>query len=228
MKVMIASPNNTGINNAYVTNALAYNTYWLGRMGIDCTPPLSYDEHPISAARNQICKDFLEKSEADYLFMYDADTVLPPSAIAALINSNKPVIAGWYLSRKGSGLPVVLKKLTNRRLCAVENFNNYRSLTLDQFKALPHPIATIDAVGAGCLLISRQTLQKLKKPYFLEWYDGLAQQLGVKNYKGHRFGEDLWFCERCYEANISVLIDKRVFCGHWSWTIIDKRYLIPK
>jgi len=221
MKVMVASPNNTGINNAYVTNALAYNLYWLGRMGIEVTPPLSYDEHPISAARNKICKEFLEKSDADYLFMYDADTVIPPFGIVTLIRAIKPVISGWYLSRKGSGLPVVLKRLSNRLMCNAKDFNNYQSLTLQEFNSLPSPLTQVDAVGAGCFLISRETLKKLKYPYFLEWHEGMPEDR-------HKFGEDLWFCERCAEAGVQVVVHKEVFCGHIAWTVLDTRYLIPQ
>ena len=221
-KVFVVTPSNIGYRNEYCVHGMFSNAWNLGKAGIEAVSR-TYDEHPISVARNTSVRDFLTQKELkdfSHILFVDGDSVLQPTTACYLLERKKDVVSGYYLSRKGTGLPVIMKQKSKRPLCHLDNFNDYQALTLKEFYILPHKdqLVEVDAVGAGCLLVSRKAMEKISDPWFLEWHEGMKPDM-------HRFGEDLWFCENARKARFQIDIDRRCFTGHIAWTVLDDRYV---
>jgi hypothetical protein len=220
--VLIATPSNTGMRNEYSVNAMMSLCWVAGAYGVQIVNG-TYDEHPISLARNIACEEFLKSEKITHILFIDSDTVPNPDMLMKLLSHDVPIVSGWYLSRKGSGLPVAFKiegQIPQRNINVSINYSNFpkwRAYRLDEFLTLPKDkkgLVQVDGVGAGALLIKREALPHLSKPYFLE---DSSQKYG--------FGEDLWFSLNCKIAKIPIYVDLNCFCKHWTWGLIDMRHV---
>jgi len=222
--VMICCVNNSGFRNEYSTNSMFGIGWFLGANGIKAAS-YTFDSHPISVARNEACEVFMKSKEFTHIFFIDSDSVPKADIIIRLLQHDKPIVSGWYLSRAGSGLPVVLKivaKNTPKCLpCIIKKpktFPEWKAYTLQELLTAPKEKKTglvkVDAVGAGALLISREALSHLEKPYFYE------DHLNV-----HSFGEDLFFGLNCKFNKVPIYIDLNAFVSHFTWGLIDMRHV---
>jgi hypothetical protein len=221
--VLIATPNNTGMRNEYSVNAMMHLGWVCGAYGVQIIAG-TYDEHPISVARNMACEDLLSNDKITHIFFVDSDCVPDADIILRLLSYDVPVASGWYLSRKGSGLPVAFKleeSIANKTIVSIvgihDLFPKWRAYKLDEFLTLPKDkkgLIQVDGVGAGCLLIKRDVLSHLDKPFFYE-----------DNTKKYGFGEDLFFSLNCKLHGIPIYVDLNKFCKHWTWGLIDMRHV---
>ena len=220
--VLISCPNNTGMRNEYSVNAMIHLAWVCGAYGVQIIAG-TYDEHPISVARNMACEEMIKNDKITHLFFVDSDCVPDPDIILKFLEYDLPVVSGWYLSRKGSGLPVVFKleektESTMKELTVnVNKFPKWRAYKLEELLTLPkdkNGLTKVDGVGAGCLLIKREILSHLDQPYFFE-----------DNTKKYGFGEDLFFSLNCKLHNIPIHVDLNKFCKHWTWGLIDMRHV---
>ena len=80
--------------------------------------------------------------------------------------------------------------------------------TFDELKNLCKPPfkLQIHGGGMGCALIKTDIFRQLSYP----WYDWVNY---ANDHRG-MLSEDLYFCEKCKQANIPVFTDARVACGH--------------
>lgn len=203
-------------------NAMMGMGWFLGASGIQAAS-YTFDEHPISKARNMAVEAFLAAKQFTHLFFIDSDTVPKSDIIIRLLKYDLPVVSGWYLSRSGSGLPVVLKitgdtpATLNSIKLNPDKFPEYRAFKLTELLSAPkekNGLIKVDGVGAGALLIKREALSHLSKPYFFE--DPI-------NPKG--FGEDLYFGLNCKVNNIPIYVDLNAFCEHFGWGLIGMRHV---
>jgi hypothetical protein len=219
VKVFIGTPTKWGIN-PYTHLSWGYNMGMLWRhTDYEFMYPRMYDEAPIDEARNVSVEDF-KKSDADLFLTYDADQVFPPGVLLRLFKtmevSNKPIVGGWYLARKGTGTVVVFKRATRRELGNFNNFSSYEPysikelLTQTKSESTPYGrLLYVDGVGFGLMLIKREVFEKMKYPYFLQWSPAMNRDI-------QRFGEDLWFADQCAIHNIPICINAKCFIGHWA------------
>jgi hypothetical protein len=210
------------MRNEYSVNAMIHMGWVCGAYGIQIIAG-TYDEHPISVARNMACEEMLKAEKITHLFFVDSDCVPDADTILKFLGYDLPVVSGWYLSRKGSGLPVVFKleepaKTTMTELTVKrELFPKWRAYKLDELLTLPkdkNGLTKVDGVGGGCLLIKRETLSHLNQPYFFE-----------DNTKKYGFGEDLFFSLNCKVHDVPIYVDLSKFCKHWTWGLIDMRHV---
>jgi hypothetical protein len=217
--IFIACPNNTGMRNEYSVQSMFAMGWTLGAYGIGAAS-FTYDSHPISLARNIAVEEFLKSEKFTHLFFIDGDTVPKADVIVRLLQCNKPIVSGWYLSRGGSGLPVVLKitgdKLPDSMFGIVKNdidFPQWRAYGLKELltaeKEKDTGLIKVDGVGAGCLLIRREALPHLEKPYFFE-----------DPFKEKSFGEDLFFGLNCKIHGVPIYVDLNSFCAHFASGLI--------
>jgi len=221
--VLISCCNNTGMRNEYSVNAMIHLAWVCGAYGIQIIAG-TYDECPISVARNMACEEMLKNPKITHLFFVDSDCVPDPDTILKFLSYDLPVVSAWYLSRRGSGLPVVFKleestehKTIPSIVALHDLFPKWRSYKLDELLTLPkekNGLTKVDGVGAGCLLIKRETLSHLDQPYFFE-----------DNTKKYGFGEDLFFSLNCKLHDIPIYVDLNKFCKHWTWGLIDMRHV---
>lgn len=221
--VSIACVNNSGFRNEYSANGMFGIGWMLGASGIKAVSG-TYDSYPISVARNEAIEEFLKNSELTHIFFIDSDSVPKADIIVRLLQYDKPIVSGWYLSRAGTGLPVIMKIVGNTRpkikevIQNSETFPKWQAYTLEEFLTLPKDKETglvqVDGCGAGALLIKREVFSHLSKPYFHE-----------DHLKSHSFGEDLFFGYNCKLNKVPIHIDTNAFCEHFSWGLIGMRHV---
>ncbi len=154
-------------------------------------------EIPTDSNRNHIVADFL-KTDMDYLAMFDCDTY-PLLNPFNMLDSNKDVIGGAYFGWGKNGLRF-----------HVYQKNKEKSLAKIQYLQYPPAkrggLQKVDAVGAGCMLIKRRVLEKIKKP-FAYIYEPHIGRL--------KMSDDIAFCYRCQKAGFEVWVNWDHIASHF-------------
>lgn len=102
-----------------------------------------------SENRNYIASQAI-KNECSHLFFVDDDMIFPPDTLETLLEADKDIIGGVYMTKYEVQEPVV------------EFFDDKR----------PDDLFKCKAIGTGCLLIKTDVFRKLPQPWFkYEWYD---------------------------------------------------------
>lgn len=228
-KLRIVTPSSRNIFPA-VSNSLMYNVWELGKQGVEIDSPISYDEYPLSVARNTAFEEFLD-SDCTHLFTYDDDQVFPAGTLTRLLASDMPLVSGWYLSRAANLGLVVFGRDSRKKLLNVNDFNYYTPLSIKELSARRNPptpiFAKVDAVGMGAFLATKDAVKKLmdksreiNQPLFAEWSPTMAKDI-------HRFGEDLWFGEFCTATGLPIYVRLDCYVYHWAAQgfVIDDSFL---
>mgnify|MGYP001569069045 FL=1 len=144
-------------------------------------------------ARNEIIEQFLSskgmRSQADKLWLLDRD-VVPPShkpTIYSFLTADYPVVSGVTDIFSGTESYKQVYKLTE----------NGTYITQSPDKWPKSDLFVTDAVGAGCLCLSRALLEWMPKPWFE--FDG-------------EYGEDLNFCRK---TGHKIVVYQKMACRHY-------------
>ena len=144
----------------------------------------------ICRARNNIVKTFLN-SDNDLLFMLDADVIPPAGTTNALIEANKPIVAGVYFrfdnQNKSPIVPV-----------------------LNGFKDIDGRYGTATRAGAGCMMIQREVFQRLRDTAHNPPFSHIYEPDG----SGFILSEDWHFCEMAREIGYDIVVDTHIICSH--------------
>lgn len=165
---------------------------------------LSYSSiKPISNNRNTIVQKFLAIPDCDYLMMIDSDIVPPPN-IMRLIDFDKDIITPFMFTRqKGELLPLFLKR-DKDGIYSIDDYLNKTGLQ------------EIDATGTGCIIIKREVLEKVDKP-FENRYD----KDGIKV-----LGLDLSFCQKAKELGYRCWVHLDYVASHYyTYDLKDLYYI---
>jgi len=155
---------------------------------------------PITNNRNKIVKKFLE-SGMDYLLMIDSDNV-PPFEVLDLADYEKDivgVVCFGYL--KKMVIPFCLKKNTR---------GAYDVADFDEGDGLKE----VDAVGTGCIMISRKVLQDVGYPFRNEYKPDGTKKMGL----------DINFCRRAQEKGYKIYCQTDYLCSHWTTMDLKKSW----
>jgi len=158
-------------------------------------------QQPVDANRNQMVKTFLDKPNAEWLLMIDADCC-PQRDILKMVERDKPVVSAiTAISKGGVPRPVVLKN---------EN-GNYRVMGINEFyeKTQEKEVVNVDGVGTGCLLIKREVLENIEPPWFSFVYN---------EHGGLELGEDFYFSKKVQQNGFDMYIDTKQLCSHFRKT----------
>lgn len=140
--------------------------------------------------RNLIVKEFLE-TDFDYLLMIDSD-IVPTRNILDLVELDKDIIGGpcpqWH---ENDMYWVVMNEVKD----------GYKQVVVEKRDGLKQ----VDAIGSGCMLISRRVLKKIKAPFERKWSKDGVQELGL----------DFYFCKKAKDLGFEVWIDWNYPCSHW-------------
>jgi hypothetical protein len=153
-------------------------------------------------ARNALCDEFLNESDADILWFLDSD-VLPPDHVLDLVldEAHEWKVAGApypvFMVPPGGG---------DRQVCL---FTVYTKV--DE-KLVPSNIpqegkAWVDGLATGCLFIRREVFTELERPYFEFKYDEVSRDITE--------GEDLGFCRKMQALGYQFLTDFGMVCNHY-------------
>lgn len=158
----------------------------------------------VTTARNQICETALKlykEGKVTHLWFIDDDMVVKQGTIKALLDHDKDVVGSAYYGRN-------LKPIAY-------DVNPFK------FKVtIPRTgLHQIDGLGAGCLLIKCDILEKMAQKFGDLWW---FQNSMIEGEKGSMYlGEDVFFFRRLKEMGVPVFMDCDYQCGHMGAAIID-------
>lgn len=156
----------------------------------------------VPAQRELIMQDALEGG-FDYLFFVDDDIVLPPAALAMLVETVQSdpataVVGGLYYSRD-SARPIVVADWDSSDT-STAHVPAFTSTSTDR----------VDGIGFGCALLRTAAARRLTAPYFP------AHVYVERNIRRALLcDEDYLYCERVRRAGNNVRLDARVRCAHY-------------
>lgn len=111
-------------------------------------------------SRNNIADDFL-KSDAEWLFWIDSDTLVPAGAIERMIAHGKTLVSGLYYGKNPPHPPI-----------AYYSFNGaFRPIDQER-KWEKGEILQVDSVGFGCMLTHRSVFEDIQKNYEVYQVEG--------------------------------------------------------
>lgn len=198
MKILIAIPTYSDVEPE-VMKAI----YGLDRCGHNVFLDIVYG-YQIDDERNRIAREALDGGY-DYVFMVDADVVIPPNALRFLLEIPVPICSGIYIEKRW-----LKRNRTNAHHTNMNTFGrtiNYESedsLTAEQLIATGEKRVLVKGGGAGCLLVCTEVLRGTPEPWFRF----------VRYPDGDYLSEDLFFCEHTRAHGFSTYVDPRVECGH--------------
>jgi len=156
--------------------------------------------------RNKLAEHLLT-TDYTHLLMLDADHRHPADIVERLSrwvvrDPGKLVIAGLAFRRGQPYDPqVYLARGADGKL--------YQP---SQFKP---GLVRIDYAGTAAMLISREVFERIEKPWFAFDYSHADA--------GKWPGEDMWFCQACRDAGISIYADFSCVSPHLAESWIDQR-----
>ena len=156
----------------------------------------------IPAQREIIMLDAVENA-FDFLFFVDDDVVLPPDALALLLQTMQAdpqcaVAGGLYYSRD-SLRPIVVADWTSSDTSAAH---------VPAFTATS--TGEVGGIGFGCALLRVASAAAFAEPYFAAhiYIERAARRARLCD-------EDYLYCERVRNAGFTVRLDARVRCRHY-------------
>ena len=153
-----------------------------------------YSGMPFDHARNTACENMLANG-FEWLFFLDDDVVCPPHTVERLIANQRDIISGLYYRRAEPIVPVAMHIDRDGKAQWVTSWNP------------PGSTVEVDLVGAGCLLIHRRVLERMKPPWFT-W------QMGRETESPRKFSEDFAFCQKAKAEFFKVFLDTSLKCEH--------------
>lgn len=169
---------------------------------------------PYDMARNHACMMALQHGFS-HLFFYDSDVIAPKDAVLRLLAHNKPIVSGLYYRRSPPhGLPVMIKNGTW--------FTDY----------VPGSTVAVDMVGAGCLLLSRELLEKSppQRPGH-HWFDWRVnyKNMSIPDFPDDRnlsedFSYNVWIKR---QLGITTYVDTSIECRHAGFSQAVRGNMLP-
>jgi hypothetical protein len=151
---------------------------------------------PTTDNRHRIVKDFLD---GDYDFLISIDSDNPPrNNVLDLVFLNLDII--------GCPTPVWANKLRGGYPIYWNALNIVGDGFLPRSVSEDDGLVEVDAVGAGCLVIARRVLEKVKQPFADRFND-----FGFRD-----MGHDYLFCVKAKEAGFKVFTHYKYPCMHFN------------
>lgn len=154
------------------------------------------------SAANAIVREALQHDFITHIFWTEMDMVLPKDVIPRLLSLQKPIAAGVYFLRGGSGQPCLYAPTPVE---IKENPYLHTPIPIyDERGPFPLHRKAGGCPGMGCVLISMDVFRSIEEP----WFDLKANDVGKKN----GYGQDLYFFTKVRWAGYQVWIDPSVVC----------------
>lgn len=152
----------------------------------------------VHTARNVLAEEFL-KTDCEWAFWLDSDMVLPDNTIPVMMRWAKTMdakfLTGIYYQRIGEHRPLVLIRDEKK-----DKWGGFNVRPPEGSKA---PFR-VDYCGFGAVLMHRDVLQQLERPYFRY----------TTSDDNRDFSEDFYFCEQARKANIPLWAIPELDCLH--------------
>jgi hypothetical protein len=164
-------------------------------------------------ARNALAAEFLDSTEAEWLFLVDTDMGFAPDTVERLIASadlyKRPVVGALCFAGKRRARAE--HHVTRFYVCPtvysfVDNDDEIGFLPM-----LDYPrkqLIEVAGTGAACMIVHRRALQKVREKRGDTWFDLITL-------RGTTFSEDLSFCMRLASVDVPVFVDTAVTTSHY-------------
>lgn len=149
---------------------------------------------PFDHGRNVCCQKLLENN-FEYLLFLDDDVLPPADAYMKLAAHKADIVSGLYIRRSEPISPVMMRVQPDGVPVWVTNFPIGETIE-------------VDYVGAGCLLIHRNVIEKMAKP----WFDWCVDRDDLPMLA--KLSEDYYFCRKAKELGYKIKVDTSVQCEH--------------
>jgi len=151
----------------------------------------------VDQVRNLIA-DWAKKNSFSYVFFVDHDITFPPDTLEKLISHDKPVISGVYRQRsEDQHLEIYGNNYAKVSPEDLYSFSNYTDGNYDLIR--------IAGCGFGCVLVKTEVFDIVGYPQF-EYHVALDHK--------NTLSEDVDFCIKVNNKNLSVWCDRSIVCGH--------------
>lgn len=156
----------------------------------------------IVSSRNLI-RNYLLNHGYDYLLSLEQDVIPPPEVIETLLEHKKDIVSGVYFNYKEeNGNKILIPVLWE------ESEDKTKLIPFKEEKVLKPDFISVKACGLGCVLISREVLEKVTFRYEEPNFD------------------DLSFCSDAIKEGFEIFADTSIKCLHlivgFSWEDIKK------
>lgn len=157
----------------------------------------------VGEARNEIVKHALEYrgllgEKFTHVFFVDDDVLIPPHALAQLLNHNKPIVSGLYYAKMATPQPLILS-------------DAFGGVLTDW---TPGDLVDCHAHGMGCTLIAREVFEAIGGPWFQTTNQRFMSPDGTP-VMWHQT-EDVFFLDKARAARFQPCVDTGLFCFHYS------------
>lgn len=175
----------------------------------------------LEEGRNQLVATFLDNTECEWLFMFDADMGFAPDTVdrflAVADPETAPVVGGLAFAQKLTGLgpcqagrhrvdPTIYHWRDEGEDVGFVAMRNYPTNTLVECQG----------TGAACLFVHRTAAEKVRAEYGDRWFDRVTHP------KGQRFSEDLSFCVRLAGVAVPLHVHTGIQTSHRKEVYLDE------
>jgi hypothetical protein len=130
---------------------LVRTAYELRDAGIELVGPYDASSMMVDRNRNEIARKFLE-TDAEWLYWMDADNPLVLGALPRLLDTQRHLVTGLYISRSGDPKTIAYNRLEDG---TYESLRHWRR----------GEIIPIDSAGLGCCLTHRSVYEEFDAKY---------------------------------------------------------------
>lgn len=176
--------------------------------------PIQATGDGIPDARNMLAGAFLE-SEAEYLFMVDADMGFEPFILDQLLQvadpDTRPVVGGLAFAFR-NGVPDGMSGWRNFPMPTLFDPIDHGNGNWKMTGRRHFPVNTLvrsGATGGAVLLIHRSVFERMGEKYGPIWFDR------IRDFEGDLVGEDVSFCMRLYEMEIPLHVHTGIRTTHF-------------
>lgn len=172
-----------------------------------------YSSANISHERNNLVRTFLDKYDADWLFMVDADMYFDPETLDLLLKTaradTRPVLGGLCFGISDGQLFPTLYDIA-------QDDTGQHILRRNVWPK--DEVVQVTATGAACVLIHRSVLEAVRDKGFNRTFPWFQET----ELNGDPCGEDFTFCLRAGLCGYQIHVDTSVSIGHHKSMILDR------
>lgn len=159
----------------------------------------------VDFVRNFCVAQMLKDVRAERLWFWDAD-MNPPSNWWALLGHRADAVSGLACGWIG------YRELEGRvpQICTVMYHKDLRTGKYKTVNAQGQMPFEVDAVGTGCLAISRKLLERVRDEIGLPWFKTVKREED----QAIEEGEDMYFFRKANQLGVRATVDPRIVFGH--------------